>query len=445
MKTVIIGGDAAGMSAAAKLKRNLGDKADIHVFEKGRDVSYAACGIPFFVGGHIQERESLISRTPKEFEEQGVHVHLRHEVTGVDTKEKRVRATNLETGESIERDYDTLIVATGAMPRRIPPMDKAWDNLYVVRDVEDAVAIRQRLDDPSVKHAVVVGAGFIGLEMAEACAKKGKQVLVVEFASQILPAMDPIITDVLASAMERNGVTVRVDSKVVELRGDNGRINAAVVEGKNGREVVPADIVLNCAGIVPNTGFIDVDKSASGAIVVNGRMQTSVRDVYAAGDCTVMTSFITGEHLYAPLGTNANKQGKMIAETLAGKELPPFKLVGSSGLRLFDVDAAKVGLSERDAAHLNLDYKTNMITGNSYAGYYSPEKLTVKLVYGARSRRILGAQLVGQGVVAHRANYFAIAITAEMTVDQFAYLDLIYSPPFSGVWDVTLTAAATAK
>lgn len=446
MKVIILGGVAAGMSAASKLKRNLGDKVEVNVFEKGREVSYAACGIPFYVSGKVKDRDDLIARTAPEFEKSGVHVHLRREAINVDVKAKRVAIKNLDDDTTAEHGYDKLIVATGAQARRIPPMDKDRENLFTVRDVEDAVHIREQMDNPLIKRVVVVGAGFIGLEMVEACRKKGKDVLLVEFADRILPVMDPEITDALTSTLERNGVDVRVDSKVVELRGEGARADAVVVESKDGREVVPVELVLNCAGIVPNTAFIEgVDKTANSAIIVNGRMETSAPDVFAAGDCSVMTSFITGEHLYAPLGTNANKQGKIIAELLAGKAPPPFRLIGASGLKLFDVDAAKVGLSELEATRLNIDYKTNWITGNSYASYYSPEKLMVKLVYGAKSRKILGAQVMGQGVVVARANYFAIAITAGMSVDEFGYLDLIYSPPFSGVWDVTLTAAQTAK
>ncbi|MEG0579220.1 MAG: FAD-dependent oxidoreductase, partial [Niameybacter sp.] len=188
-----------------------------------------------------------------------------------------------------------------------------------------------------------------------------------------------------------------------------------------------------------------VEKAGNGAIIVNEDMETNVEDIYAAGDCSIMRSAVTGAFLYAPLGTNANKQGRIIADILGGKERKPFKLIGSSAIKLFEVDAAKVGLSETEAKRLGLNYKTNFITGNSYASYYGTEKVSIKLVYDAETRKILGAQTVGAGVVVPRANYYAIAIYSGLTVDEFGFMDLCYSPPFSGVWDVALIASNTAK
>lgn len=209
---------------------------------------------------------------------------------------------------------------------------------------------------------------------------------------------------------------------------------------------LPVDILINSAGIAPATAFItNVKKAKNGAIYVNERMETSVADVYAAGDCSIMRSAITGEYTYAPLGTNANKQGRIIGDILGGAEPKPFKLIGSSALRLFGMDAAKVGLSEKEARANGLDYKAHMITGNSYASYYGGEKLNIKLIYDAKTRRILGAETYGQGIVVPRANYYAIAIYAGLTVDEMGFMDLCYSPPFSGVWDAALIASNTAR
>ncbi|MCC8189085.1 MAG: FAD-dependent oxidoreductase [Planctomycetes bacterium] len=445
MNVTVIGGVAAGMSAAAKLKRNLRDGVTVTVFEKGDHVSYGACGIPFFVAGHIENAAALVERTPEDFSQHGIDVRIRHEVTAVDLPGKTVTVCDTASGTTFRHHYDKLIVASGARVRKIPPLDVERENLFVVREVADGVRLREHLLRTETRDVVVVGAGYIGLEIAEACAAQGKTVHLVEFADRVLPAMDPEITDRLETELSANGVRVHTDCKVVELEGDDRRITGAVVEGRDGRWTIPADAVINCAGIVPNADFIAVRKAANGAITVNDRMETSAPDVYAAGDCSVMTSFLTGEHAYTPLGTTANKQGRLIAEIIAGKTVPPFRLIGSSALRLFSLDAAKVGLSELDAQRLNLDYGTNAITGNSYASYYAPGQVFIKLVYDNKSRRILGAQLVGEGVVAARANYYAIAMTASMTVDEFGYLDLAYSPPFSGVWDATLIAANTAK
>ncbi len=445
LKVIVIGGMAGGMSAAAKLKRNMKDAVGITVYEKGPVLSVGACGIPFYVGGDFDDANTLVERTPEEFQSAGIDVKMHHEVISVDRANKTVTIRNHETNETFGDNYDKLIIASGARVRRIPPFNDEWENLHIVRSLDDAIALRKDLENEAVKNVIVTGAGFIGLEIAEACAKRGKKVLIVEFANRILSNMDPEITDRLGAELNKHGVQFRTDAKVTKLDCDGKRILEAVVESSGGEEKIPTDLVVNCAGIVPNAEFIDVKKAVNGAIIVNDRMETSDPNVYAAGDCSIMTSFVTDEHQYAPLGTNANKQGKIIAQLLSGKKAQHLKLIGSSALRLFGLDAAKVGISEIDAQRLNLDYEVNRITGNSFASYYSPEKVMVKLVYDARSRKLLGAQTLGHGIVVPRANYFAIAISAGMTVDEFGYLDLCYSPPFSGVWDVALIAATSAK
>ena len=244
---------------------------------------------------------------------------------------------------------------------------------------------------------------------------------------------------------------VRTGTMVKALVAENGVITAACLEWKNedGQvlvEEIPVDFLINSAGIAPSTDFIkNVEKAKNGAICVNERMETSVEDVYAAGDCSIMRSAITGQYQYAPLGTNANKQGRIIGDILGGAVPKPFKLIGSSALRLFGMDAAKVGLSEKEALAAGIDFKANTITGNSYASYYGTEKLNIKLIYDAKTRVVLGAETWGQGIVVPRANYYAIAIYAGLTVDEMGFMDLCYSPPFSGVWDAALIASNTAK
>ena len=282
--------------------------------------------------------------------------------------------------------------------------------------------------------------------MAEACKHYGKEVTVVELADRILTPMDPEFSQMLAEELGRSGVTVRTASKVTQLVAEGGRLVGVVVETPEGTLTLPAQLVINSAGIAPATGFIDsVAKAGNGAIIVDEQMQTSLADVYAAGDCSIMKSSVTGQLSYAPLGTNANKQGRIIADLLGGKSPKPFSLIGSTAIRLFGLDAAKVGLSEEDAKKLGLQYKANTITGNSYASYYGKEKLTIKVIYDAATRKILGAQTCGAGIVVPRANYYAIASAAGLTVDEFGFLDLCYSPPFSGVWDASLIASNTAR
>ena len=447
MKVVIIGAVAAGMSAASKLKRNLKDQAEITVYEKGGEVSYGACGIPFYISGRIRDGKDLTARTAEEFAEIGIPIRTFHEVLSVDTDRKTVLVRNLKTGEEFTDTYDRLVIGSGAAVRRFPPFDKACENLFEIRNVADGTRVRNALEKESACHVVIVGAGFIGLEVAEACRSWKKKVTVVELADQVLPAFDREVGQALREELERNGVEVRTGCRVTELKSENGRITAAVIETEDGRtQELPADIVINSAGIAPVTGFIQTaEKAKNGAILVNERMETSVPDVYAAGDCSVIRSAVTGEYTYAPLGTNANKQGRIIGDVLAGIEPKPFKLIGSSALRLFGLDAAKVGVSEREAAAAGMDYKAHTITGNSYASYYGTEKLNIKVIYDRATRKILGAEAWGQGTVVPRANYYAIAISAGLTVDEMGFMDLCYSPPFSGVWDAALIASNTAK
>ena len=446
MKVVIIGGVAAGMSAASKLKRNLKDQVEIMVYEKGGEVSYGACGIPFYISDHIKQGRDLIARTAEEFSQSGIPIKTYHEVLKVDTDKKTVLVKNLKTGEEFTDSYDKLVIGSGAAVRHFPPFDQAYENLFEIRDVADGTRVKTALFDENNRHVVIVGAGFIGLEVSEACRRYGKEVTVVELADHILSSFDQEVSEALEGEMEKNGVTVKTGCRVTELKGENGRVTAVILQNGDETEKLPVDILINSAGIAPATAFIDtVEKARNGAILVNERMETNVADVYAAGDCSIMRSGITGEYTYAPLGTNANKQGRIIGDLLGGVEPKPFKLIGSSALRLFGMDAAKVGLSEKEAKAHGLDYKAHTITGNSYASYYGTEKLNIKLIYDKATRKVLGAETWGQGIVVPRANYYAIAIYAGLTVDEMGFMDLCYSPPFSGVWDAALIASNTAK
>lgn len=446
MKTIIIGGVAAGMSAASKLKRLLKDKVDIVVYEKGGEVSYGACGIPFYISDHIKQGKELIARTAEEFAQSGIPVRTWHEVISVDAQAKTVTVRNRKTGETFVDHYDKLVIGSGAAVRHFPPFDQSYDNLYEIRDVADGTRVKEALFDESRKHVVIVGAGFIGLEVSEACRHYGKEVTILELSEHILPSFDPEVSEALEAELQSHGVMVRTKTAASELVTEHGRIRSVIIKHGEKREELPVDILINSAGIAPATGFIDgIEKAQNGAICVNERMETSIPDIYAAGDCSIMKSAVTGAYTYAPLGTNANKQGRIIGDILGGAEPKPFKLIGSSALRLFGMDAAKVGLSEKEAKAHGMNYKAHTITGNSYASYYGKEKLNIKLIYDAKTRVVLGAETWGQGIVVPRANYYAIAIYAGLTVDEMGFMDLCYSPPFSGVWDAALIASNTAR
>lgn len=446
MKLIIIGGVAAGMSTAAKIKRNLKDDVDVVVYEMTDEISYGACGIPFYVSDHIKEAKELIAKTPEDFLKIGIDVKVFHQVISIDKENCNLEVKDLKTGNVECVAYDKLVIATGAAPRRFAPMDVAYNNLFTVRNVEDGTRIKALLRSNNVKDVVVVGAGFIGLEMVEACTHYNAKASVIELGERILSVMDSEITDILTTEMTNNNVDVYTSSKLLEIIHTDNEISAVKIETPQGVKEVACQLLINAAGIGPMTEWIDgLDKAGNGALIVNEKMQTNDPNIYAAGDCSIMKSFITNELQYAPLGSNANKQGRIIADVLAGIEPKPFKLIGSSAIKLYSLDAAKVGLSENEAKRLKLDYKATMIQGNSYASYYGTEKVSVKIVYDVQTRKVLGAQTIGQGIVVPRANYFAIAIMGGLTVDDMGFADLCYSPPFSGVWDVTLIASNTAK
>ncbi len=446
MKVIVIGGVAAGMSAASKLKRNLRDDVEIVVYEKGGVVSYGACGLPFFVSDRIKQADELIARRPEEFAKSGIDVRIYHQVTTVNFDKKQLTIVNQKTGEIIKDTYDKLIIGSGASVKKIPPFDIELENLYQIRDIEDASKFKEALKQSKNRRVVVVGAGFIGLEIVDACCKYQKEVILIEAADRILNSMDREITDLLAQELDKQHICVKTNTRVSRLVKQGQMISAVEIGTAQGIETIQADLVVNCVGIVPNTDFLTgIEKAENGALIVNERMETSVLDVYAAGDCSIMKSSVSGVLSYAPLGTNANKQGRIIGDILGGKQPKPFKLINSVALRLFSLDAAKTGLSEQEAKQLGIPYRTNLITGNSYASYYGTEQVTIKVIYHAQSRKILGAQAVGQGIVVPRVNYYAVAVYTGLTVEEFGFLDLCYSPPFSGVWDAALIASNTAK
>lgn len=446
MDVVIVGGVAAGMSCAAKLKRNLKDKVNITVYEKGEAVSYGACGIPFYVSDKIKNPEDLVAKKAEDFFANGINVEIFHEVINIDTKNQVIEVKDLKNNNIFHKEYDYLVIGSGASTKKFAPLDEDLDNLLSIRNVDDGTLVKRLLNKKSVKNVIVVGAGFIGIEMAEACKKYGVNVNIIELADNVLNVMDEEISDIIEKELKNQDINIYTSSKIVKINKENNKVQSVIIETSNEEKEIKCELIINCAGISPNTNWIgSIEKDYNGAIIVNEKMQTNIENIYAAGDCSVMRSSITNKLQYAPLGTNANKQGRIIADVLSGIDPKPFKLIGSSAIKIFDLDVAKVGLSEKDAMKNNISYKTNTITGNSYASYYGTEKLLIKLVYNDKTRKILGAQCVGDGIVVPRANYFAIAIYSGLTVDEMGFMDLCYSPPFSGVWDAALIAANTAK
>lgn len=444
MKVVIIGGIAAGMSAAAKFKR-LSPNDDVVVYEKGDIVSFGACGLPYYVGGFFEDSNEMIARTPEAFREAGVEIHTKHEVTNVDFSNKKVTVKNLNTNEVLEESYDKLMIASGARAI-IPPIKNIdLENVVTLKSMDDGNKLRELMSKEENKKIAIIGAGFIGLEAAEAAKHRGKEVTVIQLQDRVLQEVfDKDITDLLEEELRENGVNLLLSETVTELIGD-GKVSKV----KTNKREIEADIVILATGVKPNTDFLNCDEIKmirNGAIVVDKYGRTSVEDVYAAGDCATINSLITDREIYVPLATGANKLGRIVGENLAGQNNSFQGSMASSCIKVMDMEAARTGLSEKEVLNLGFNYKTKFITDMNQTSYYpGRERIYVKLIYDAHTRVILGGQVAGYKDAVQRCNVLAACIYAKMTTEQLGMLDLCYAPPFSRTWDVLNVAGNVSK
>ena len=444
MKVIIIGGIAAGMSAAAKFKR-LSPNDDVVVYEKGDIVSFGACGLPYYVGGFFDDSNEMIARTPEAFREAGVEIHTKHEVTNVDFSNKKVTVKNLNTNEVLEESYDKLMIASGARAI-IPPIKNIdLENVVKLKSMDDGNKLRELMSKEENKKIAIIGAGFIGLEAAEAAKHRGKEVTVIQLQDRVLQEVfDKDITDLLEEELRENGVNLLLSETVTELIGD-GKVSKV----KTNKREIEADIVILATGVKPNTDFLNCDEIKmirNGAIVVDKYGRTSVEDVYAAGDCATINSLITDREIYVPLATGANKLGRIVGENLAGQNNSFQGSMASSCIKVMDMEAARTGLSEKEVLNLGFNYKTKFITDMNQTSYYpGRERIYVKLIYDAHTRVILGGQVAGYKDAVQRCNVLAACIYAKMTTEQLGMLDLCYAPPFSRTWDVLNVAGNVSK
>ena len=444
MKVIIIGGIAAGMSAAAKFKR-LSPNDDVVVYEKGDIVSFGACGLPYYVGGFFDDSNEMIARTPEAFREAGVEIHTKHEVTNVDFSNKKVTVKNLNTNEVLEESYDKLMIASGARAI-IPPIKNIdLENVVTLKSMDDGNKLRELMSKEENKKIAIIGAGFIGLEAAEAAKHRGKEVTVIQLQDRVLQEVfDKDITDLLEEELRENGVNLLLSETVTELIGD-GKVSKV----KTNKREIEADIVILATGVKPNTDFLNCDEIKmirNGAIVVDKYGRTSVEDVYAAGDCATINSLITDREIYVPLATGANKLGRIVGENLAGQNNSFQGSMASSCIKVMDMEAARTGLSEKEVLNLGFNYKTKFITDMNQTSYYPGRVRTyVKLIYDAHTRVILGGQVAGYKDAVQRCNVLAACIYAKMTTEQLGMLDLCYAPPFSRTWDVLNVAGNVSK
>ena len=444
MKVIIIGGIAAGMSAAAKFKR-LSPKDDVVVYEKGDIVSFGACGLPYYVGDFFDDSREMIARTPEEFRESGVEIHTKHEVIDVDFSSKKLNVKNLITNEILEESYDKLMIASGARAI-IPPIKNIdLENVVTLKSMDDGNKLRELMANDEYKKVAIIGAGFIGLEAVEAAKHRGKEVTVIQLQDRVLQEVfDKDITDLLEEELRESGVNLLLSETVVELIGD-GKVSKV----KTNKREIDADIVILATGVKPNTDFLKADEIKmlrNGAIVVDSYGRTSVDDVYSAGDCATINNLITGKEAYVPLATGANKLGRIVGENLAGQNNSFQGSMASSCIKVMNMEAARTGLSEKEVKDLGFDYKTKFITDMNQTSYYpGRERIYVKLIYDAHTKVILGGQVAGYKDAVQRCNVLAACIYAKMTTDQLGMLDLCYSPPFSRTWDVLNVAGNVSK
>ena len=444
MKVIIIGGVAAGMSAAAKFKR-LSPKDDVVVYEKGDIVSFGACGLPYYVGGFFEDSREMIARTPEQFRESGVEIHTQHEVIDVDFPGKKLKVKNLTTGEILEESYDKLMIASGARAI-IPPIKNInLENVVTLKSMDDGNKLRELMASEEYKKVAIIGAGFIGLEAVEAAKNRGKEVTVVQLQDRVLQEVfDKDITDILEAEIREHDVNLLLGETVLELIGD-GKVSKV----RTDKREFEADIVILATGVKPNTDFLKSDEIKmlrNGAIVIDSYGRTSVEDVYSAGDCATINNLITGKEAYVPLATGANKLGRIVGENLAGQNNSFQGSMASSCIKVMNMEAARTGLSEKEVKDLGFDYKTKFITDMNQTSYYpGRERIYVKLIYDAHTKVIYGGQVAGYKDAVQRCNVLAACIYAKMTTDQLGMLDLCYSPPFSRTWDVLNVAGNVAK
>lgn len=443
MRVVVVGADAAGGSAASQIKRRLRDGVEVVVLEQQEWTSYAACGIPYWIAGDSEGPEGLVARTPEKHRANGLDLHTGTTASDIDLERQVVTAHPVgDAAATVEYPYDHLVLATGASPMRppIPGIDMA--GIHPVHTLDDGLAAIADLEEGRSR-AVVVGAGYIGIEMAEACRARNLDTTVVEAAPEPMSTLDPDMGALVRAAMEQGDVSVRVSEGVVEfVAGPDGRVAEIVTKS----ERLPADVVFLGMGVRPRT---DLAKAAGlplgekGGILTNARQQVmGYENVWAAGDCVESMDRLTRQRRFVALGTHANKQGRVVGLNVSGAKAAFPGIVGTAITKFQDTEIARTGLHETEAKALGLAVRSVVVKALTHAGYYpGAEPVTVKMVGEIGTGRLLGLQIVGGRGAGKRIDTGATALWAGLTVNDIVDLDLSYAPPFSGVWDPVQVAA----
>lgn len=434
-KVVIIGGVAGGATAAARIRR-LDENAEIIMFERSGFVSYANCGLPYYIGGVIEDQEELTLQTPEMFMKRfRIDVRVKHEVTAIHPEKKTVTVHRLEDNTVFEESYDKLLLAPGAKPVRpsLPGMD--IPNLYTLRTVEDTLRIHAFVQKEKPKSVVIAGGGYIGVEVAENLRDLGIQVTIVQRPNQLLNPLDYDMASFVHAKMRQKGVRLMLGHSVEGFAEENGQIQVILKDA----EPLQADMVLLAIGVQPDTELAKnagIKLGIKGSILVNNHMETSVPDIYAAGDAVEVKHYITGEKALISLAGPANKQGRIAADNICGGDSAYLGSQGSSVIKVFDMTVAVTGLNERAAKAAGLDYDKVFLSPSSHASYYpGAQVMTMKVVFEKKTYKLLGAQIIGYEGVDKRIDVLATAMHAGLTAIELKNLDLSYAPPYSSAKD----------
>ena len=444
MKIIIIGGVAGGATAAARIRR-LNENAEIIIFERSGYISYANCGLPYYVGGVIEDKEDLTLQTPEGFYRRfRIKAKTGHEVTDIDAKNKTVSIIDLKTGTRFKESYDKLILSPGAKPV-LPDFYTENERTFTLRTVEDTLKIRAFIEQEQPKTAVVVGGGFIGLEMAENLTELGIKTTIIQRGDHLLPTVDCDMASFIHANFRSRGVQLLLNSSTEKMSMADGKVLLKLTGGQQ----ISADMVVLAVGVLPENTLAKkagLELGLKGAIKVNEKMETSVPDIYAIGDAVQVKHFITEQDVLISLAGPANKQGRIVADNICGLSSEYKGSQGSSVIKLFDMTVATTGINEQQAKASGYEYEKVILTQNSHAGYYpNATAMTLKLIFEKESFKILGAQIVGYDGVDKRIDVIATAIRARLGADELKALDLAYAPPFSSAKDPVNMAGFVAE
>ena len=435
MKVVIVGGVAGGATAAARIRR-LDEQAEIVVFERSGYISYANCGLPYYIGDVITERSALTLQTPESFFNRfRVTMKVRHEVTAIHPERKTVSVKNLETGDEFEESYDKLLLSPGAKPTQPRLPGVGLNKLFTLRTVEDTFRIKEFIRTNHPKSAVLAGGGFIGLELAENLRELGMEVTIVQRPKQLMNPFDPDMAAFIHNEMRRAGVRLALGHTVEGFEERDGGVDVLLKD----EQPLHADLVVLAIGVTPDTHLAKeagLELGIKGSILVNDRMETSVPDIFAVGDAVQVKHFVTGQDALISLAGPANKQGRIAADNICGGDSRYTGSQGSSVIKIFDMTAATTGINETNAKNAGLDVDKVILSPMSHAGYYPGGKvMTMKVVFEKETFRLLGAQIVGYEGVDKRIDVLATAIRAGLKATELKELELSYAPPYSSAKD----------